>query len=124
MAADRRNEYLTIIRRKAVFEIAGFDDPEAVELVEYSLKISPTKKFKARSPETWAKLVEAIYSIDNGVHRLAKQVGIEPLGLIDLPLPPPVQMKLAEAETPTIDPAATPELEIDNRAEETTGGAS
>jgi len=106
--------------------------------VEYSLKISPTKKFKARSPETWAKLnydsqiiaialthrVEAIYSIDNGVHRLAKQVGIKPLSLIDLPLPLPVQMKLAEAETPTIDPAATPELEIENRAEETTGGAS
>lgn len=31
LAADRRNEYLTIIRRKAVFEIAGFDDPGAVE---------------------------------------------------------------------------------------------
>ena len=56
LGADRRNEYLTIIRRKAVFEIAGFDDPEAVELVEYTLRLSPTKKMKARSPETWAKL--------------------------------------------------------------------
>ena len=51
LAADRRVEYLTIIRRKAVFEIAGFDDPEAVELVEYSLRISPMRKLKPRSPE-------------------------------------------------------------------------
>jgi hypothetical protein len=28
-AQERYAEYLTIIRRKAVFEIAGFNDPEA-----------------------------------------------------------------------------------------------
>jgi hypothetical protein len=27
LASDKWNEYLTIIRRKSVFEIAGFDDP-------------------------------------------------------------------------------------------------
>lgn len=110
LGADRRNEYLTIIRRKAVFEIAGFDDPEAVELVEYTLRLSPTKKMKARSPETWAKLnydrqilaialtrrVEALYTMDNAVHKLAKQLGIKPCGLMDLPVPPPVQMHLEE----------------------------
>jgi hypothetical protein len=136
MAADRRNEYWTIIRRKAVFEIAGFDDPEAVELVEYSLRISPTKKFKARSPETWAKLnydreilaialthrVKAIYSMDNGVHRLPKQLGIKPLGLSDLPIPPPVQLNLAEAEGSATDTETTPEPDNENRTEETTGG--
>ena len=110
LGADRRNEYLTIIRRKAVFEIAGFDDPEAVELVEYTLRLSPTKKMKARSPETWAKLnydrqilaialtrrVEALYTMDNAVHKLAKQLGIKPCGLMDLPVPPPVQMHLEQ----------------------------
>jgi len=107
LASDRRNEYLAILRRKAVFEIAGFDDPEAVELVEYSLRLS-SKKLKARSPDTWAKLnydrqmiaiaitrrVEAIYSMDSGIHSLAKRLGITSLDLIDLPVPPMVQMPL------------------------------
>jgi predicted nucleic acid-binding protein len=122
LAADRRIEYLTLLRRKAVFEVAGFDDPEAVELVEYSLRISPTKKLKARSPETWAKLnydrqiiaiaitrrVEAIYSMDNGVHHLASLVGIKSYGLVDLPLPPPVQMSLHES-SPTGEATAPPQ---------------
>ncbi len=124
LAADRRNEYLTIMRRKAVFEIAGFNDPEAVELVEYSLRISPHAKLKARTPETWAKLnydrqiiaialtnrVDAVYSMDDSVHALAKQVGLTPVGLQDLPLPPPSQIPLLEDPIPMrSQPAAAPE---------------
>jgi predicted nucleic acid-binding protein len=114
LAADRRHEYLTIIRRKAVFEIAGFDDPEAVELVEHWLKAGTKKKLKANTPETWAKLkfdrqilaiaatrrVEAIYSTDKDVHQLAAQLKVKSYGLVDLPLPPPVQLTLEEDEIP------------------------
>lgn len=112
LASDKRNEYLTFIRRKAVFEIAGFDDPEAIELVEYTLRISPNKKLKARSPETWAKLdydrqiiaialtrrADVIYSLDKTVNRLAGIVGLKCLGLEDLPLPPPKQILLEEVD--------------------------
>ena len=136
LAADRRIEYLTLIRRKAVFEIAGFNDSEAVELVEYSLRISPTKKLKARSPETWAKLnydrqiiaiaathrVEAIYSMDNGVHILAGLVGIKSYGLLDLPLPPPVQMPLKEIQEEVNDAALLPQ-EQEGRLDETSASA-
>ena len=110
LASEKRNEYLTLLRRKAVFEIAGFDDPEAVELVEYCLRISPNKKLKARSPETWAKLnfdrqiiaialtrrADVIYSLDKSLSRIAGSVGLKCLGLEDLPLPPPLQMPLEE----------------------------
>ena len=34
--------------------------------------------------------------MDNAVHKLAKQLGIKPCGLMDLPVPPPVQMHLEE----------------------------
>lgn len=123
LAADRRNEYLTIMRRKAVFEIAGFNDPEAVELVEYSLRISPHAKLKAKTPETWAKLnydrqiiaialtnrADAVYSMDDSVHALAAQVGLTPVGLKDLPLPPPSQIPLLEESIPIRPQSAAPE---------------
>lgn len=110
LASEKRNEYLTLLRRKSVFEIAGFNDPEAVELVEYCLRISPSKKLKARSPETWAKLnfdrqiiaialthrADVIYSLDKSVRYIAGSVGLKCLGLEDLPLPPPMQLPLEE----------------------------
>jgi hypothetical protein len=112
LAADRWTDYLTIIRRMAVFEIAGFDDPEAVELVEHWIR-KGGKRLKANKPETWAKLkydrqivaiavtrrVERIYSTDKkDMSKFAKRLGKEFFGLADLPLPPPAQTKLFKEE--------------------------
>jgi hypothetical protein len=91
LAADRWIEYLTIIRRKAIFEIAGFDDPETIELVEHWLKFGDGKKLKAGTPETWAKLkydrqiaaiavtrrVERIYSTDVDLKKFAERLNIK-----------------------------------------------
>ncbi|MGO9258551.1 MAG: hypothetical protein ACLQU1_19870 [Bryobacteraceae bacterium] len=108
LAADRWAEYLTIIRRRAIFEIAGFDDPEAVELVEHWLKFGDGKKLKPSTPETWAKLkydrqiaaiavtrrVECIYSTDCDLEKYAKELRIKFRNLVDLPLPPTQQQSL------------------------------
>jgi len=108
LASDRWNDYLTILRRKAVFEIASFDAPEAVELVEHWLKNGDSKRLKAGNPETWAKLkydrqiaaiastrrVECIYSTDSDLKKFAQQLKKEYRGLVDLPLPPPEQTTL------------------------------
>lgn len=107
LASDRRNEYLSIIRKKAIFEIAGFDDPEVVELVEHWMK-EGNKKLKPNTPETWAKLkydrqilaiaitrrVETIYSADDDLRKFAESVNIKYSGLADLDLPPPRQLLL------------------------------
>jgi hypothetical protein len=113
LAHDRWNDYLTIIRRKSVFEISGFDDPESVELVEHWRKHGDKKKLKANRPETWAKLkydrqiiaiaatrrVERIYSTDSDLHEFAIELGRQSYDLCDLPLPPPSQAKLPGLET-------------------------
>ena len=115
LAVDRWHDYLTIIRRKAVFEIAGFDDPEAVELVEHWQKHGDSKRLKPNTPETWAKLkydrqivaiavtrrVECIYSTDSDLKRFATQLNKQCLNLIDLPLPAPTQtaFPLEESES-------------------------
>jgi hypothetical protein len=92
--------------------------------VEYSLRISPHTKLKAKAPETWAKLnydrqiiaialtnrADAVYSIDDSVLALAEQVGLTPVGLKDLPLPPPSQIPLLEDAIP-IRPPSTPASE-------------
>jgi predicted nucleic acid-binding protein len=105
LAVDRWNEYLTIIRRKTVFEIVGFNDPEAVELVEHWKKHGDSKRLKQDKPETWAKLkydrqilaiavthrVECIYSTDGDLKRFAVQIKRDCLNLSDLPLPAPTQ---------------------------------
>jgi hypothetical protein len=114
LAWDKYSEYLTIIRRKAVFEVAGFDDPEAVELVEHWRKHGDGKKPKAGAAETWAKVkydrqiiaialtrrVECVYSTDKDLHRYANQIGMKSCGLADLPLPPPRQLHLVEQPLP------------------------
>jgi predicted nucleic acid-binding protein len=108
LANDRYSDYLTIIRRKSVFEIAGFDDPETVELVEHWRKHGDSKRLKPGTPETWAKLkydrqilaiaatrrVECIYSTDSDLKRFADQLGKPCFNLGDLPLPPPSQTRL------------------------------
>jgi predicted nucleic acid-binding protein len=128
LAADRYRDYLTIIKRKAVFEIAGFDDPEAIELVEHWAKFGDGKKLKARTAETWAKLkydrqiaaiavtrrVEIIYSTDSDLEKYAKQLNIKYCGLADLPAPPTQQTSLPfeetknETEKPISPPAPVP----------------
>lgn len=110
LAEDQYIDYLTIIRRKAVFEIVGFDDPEAVELAEHWKKHGDGKKLKPNTMDSWAKLkfdrqiiaiartrrADCIYSIDQGLHDLAQQVNVKSCGLADLQLPPPRQLKLVE----------------------------
>lgn len=115
LAADRWSDYLTIIKRKSVFEIAGFDDPEAVELVEHWRKHGDGKRLKANHPATWAKLkydrqivaiaatrrVERIYSTDSDLYSFARELNKECFGLRDLPTPPPAQDALALVDSGT-----------------------
>jgi predicted nucleic acid-binding protein len=117
LAADRWVDYLTIIRRRSVFEIAGYDEPEAVELVEHWLKHGDGRKLKASAPETWAKLkydrqivaiavtrrVERIYSTDSDLHKFAKQLNINSYDIKDLPLPPTTQPSFPEFEESSAD---------------------
>jgi hypothetical protein len=132
LAADRYRDYLAIIRRRAVFEIAGYDDPEAVELVEHWLKFGDAKKLKARTPETWAKLkydrqiaaiavtrrVECIYSTDSDLERYADELGIKFRNLIHLPLPPTEQqlLPLEAVEAVPISENIAPPLAIEGQA--------
>lgn len=111
LADDRWPQYLALIRRKAVFEIAGFNDAEAVVLVQACLQEG---KLRARSPsaETWAKMkydrqivaiakthrVQSIYSTDADVHRLAKKADIKCFDLIDLPSPGPKQLVFTDGD--------------------------
>lgn len=109
LASDRWNEYLTLIRKKAAFEIAGFDHMEAVELVQHWIKAGGSK-LRRSGPDTWAKLkydrqiaaiartrrVEAIYSTDTDLHKLAHEIGITAYNLADLPPPAPKQLELKE----------------------------
>lgn len=117
LSADRWIDYLTIIRRRSVFEIVGFDEPEAVELVEHCLKSGDGKRLKSGTPETWAKLkydrqiaaiaatrrVECIYSTDADLHKFAGQLNIKSCNLIDLPLPPTTQRRLPGFGEPDVN---------------------
>ncbi len=133
LAKDRYSEYLTIIRRKAVFEVAGFDDPEAVELVEQWLKTGSKKRLKANTPDTWAKLkydrqivaiaathrVETIYSTDKDLHDFAAQLKIKSFGLSDLPLLPSKQLDLPmEAPEPVAEQQSETEAAESPKEEE------
>jgi len=111
LSADRWNEYLHLIRRKAVFEIAGFDEPESISLVERCLRVGKIKA-KQPGPETWAKVkfdqqiaavaethrVQAIYSTDEDLRRLARQLNIDCYDLPELPAPPAKQLPLKAPE--------------------------
>jgi hypothetical protein len=108
LASDRYRDYLAIIRRRSVFEIAGYDDPESVELVEHWIRFGDGKKLKPGSPGTWAKLkydrqiaaiavtrrVECIYSTDSDLETYADQLGMKFRNLEHLPLPPSEQQEL------------------------------
>jgi hypothetical protein len=132
LAWDKYSEYLTIIRRKAVFEVGGFDDPEAVELVEHWRKHGDGKKPKPGAAETWAKVkydrqiiaialtrrVECVYSTDKDLHRYAAQLGVKSCGLADLPLPPPRQLHLVEQPLPDSPKASeAPDAHHEEKAE-------
>lgn len=122
LAEDRWTEYLTIIRRRSIFEIAGFDDPEAVELVEHWRKFGDRKKLKPGTAETWAKLkydrqiaaiavtrrVERIYSTDDDLKKYAEDLNIKYFGLSDLPLPPTSQPTLPFDEPAQEDALPSP----------------
>lgn len=109
LAQSEWTRYLTLIRRNSIFEIAGFDEAEAAELVQLCLLEG---KVKAKGPgaETWAKVkydrqivaiaktkrVEVVYSTDGGVRKLAEKMGIAAKDLVDLKAPGPRQTELFE----------------------------
>jgi len=123
LAEEKYLDYLTIIRRKAVFEIVGFDDPEAVELAEHWKKHGDGKRVKLHTLDSWAKLkfdrqiiaiaktrrAECVYSVDQDLHDFAEQLDIKSCGLADLPLPPPRQLTLVEQPLNTPEEAASQE---------------
>ncbi len=96
-----------MIRKKSVFEIAGFDDLETVAHVEICLKDGKIKA-KQSGIETWAKMkydrqiaaiaktrrVGTIYSTDKDLYALSTKLDIPCVRLWDLPLPPPKQENL------------------------------
>lgn len=103
LAADSYKDYLAEITKSPVFEVAPFDDPACMELVEFSLAQGKPQK---RDPvTTWAKLkydrqiiaiakvhrAKTIYTTDDGLGNFAIQIGINRVDLEDLPEPPPVQ---------------------------------
>ena len=107
LTPDAYTSYLTEIRKRSVFEICSFDDAACVELVEYSMQLGNPKR-KPDRVETWAKLkydrlilavakvnrVTELYTNDDGVRDLALQLGIKPIDLEHLPVPPPEQVPL------------------------------
>lgn len=100
--------YLALIRKTSVFQIAGFDVPESVELVEHWFRHGDGKRLRYGTQQTWAKLkydrqivaiaktnrVDLVYSTDNDIHKLCMEAGIKSMGIEDLPMPPPQQMEL------------------------------
>lgn len=96
-------EFTNLIEKSARFQIAPFDTIAAIEvsLAIAAVKAAGGKKLKG-STDTWAKVkfdhqivaickvkeVTVIYSDDTGLCRFAQSVGIRPVTLADLPLPP------------------------------------
>lgn len=116
-AGENWGDYLSIIKKRAVFEIAGFNDSESIELVQYCRTFTGGLKTKIPSKSTWAKVkydhqiaaiakthrVHTIYSDDCDLKTVASRLDIPCLGVGDLPLPPPAQMSLIE-ELPQVIP--------------------
>lgn len=48
--------YLALIRKTSVFQIAGFDVAESVELVEHWFRHGDGKRLRYGAQQTWAKL--------------------------------------------------------------------
>jgi len=135
LASDSYGKYIAEIKKYAVFEVFGFDDPSCIELVDLSLLHGKPKKFKPE--DTWAKLkydrqivaiakanrAVSIYTTDDGLGAFAEQCGLKRVDLEDLPELPPVQETLAlhagpksaPAESPhqKTEPAIAPESSID-----------
>lgn len=103
------SEYLAIINQSAHFEIAPFDQRAAVEAAAVQKKANASVKGKKsglsgkwqtikvdRQIVAIAKVrnAERIYTTDGDVAALAKESGITPVGLTDLPLPPEEESKL------------------------------
>ena len=118
---------LQIIHISAGFKIAPFDERAAIEAAIMTKDaIRRSNKKDPVVAATWAKVkfdrqivaiakvegVDPICSTDPDIERHARRVGIECLGIPDLPIPPPVQEKLPyespQAEA-THDLATSPE---------------
>jgi hypothetical protein len=93
-------DYIRIVNRKAVFEVRSFDEVAAIELaflnrdtfgsLDQKNGLEPWQKMKVdRQIIAIAKVAncEKILSEDNGLGNRARLCDIEPLKLIDLPIP-------------------------------------
>jgi len=130
-AGPDREERLNVIVNNKTFVVAPFDLKAAVECA----LIEDGSKGKQLSPEeTKAKIkfdrqiiaiaksrgARAIYTGDVKLGNKAKDCGLEVVFTWELPMPPPVQLKLVEQDAP----AAAPEHEEATPAKPNTGAAA
>ena len=101
-ADQASGEYLDIMRKRAVFQIAPFDTRCAVELAALNASVMASGSKMGGSTESWQKVKfdrqivaiakvsgeDTIYSDDLGVRNFAKSIGIAAYGVHDLVLPP------------------------------------
>jgi len=108
-AGEAGPEYLEVLNTSAVFKVVPFDTRAAVEVAALAAKNSASGDKRGRGKGTWAKIkydrqivaiarveqAAAIYSDDENVKVFANELGIQVIGVADLPLPPvDPQMKL------------------------------
>ncbi len=101
-ADQASGEYLDIIRRRSVFQVAPFDTRCAVELAAMNAAILAGGDKFAGATDPWQKVKfdrqivaiakvtseDTIYSDDPGVRKFAKANGLKAYGVHDLDLPP------------------------------------
>ncbi len=106
-------DYLDILDRHAVFHVAPFDQRAAVEVAVMTREAKETGDKKGGADGTWNKIkydrqivaiarvagATTIYTDDQNLRAFAMKMGIEVVGLAELPLPPTEpQMELALAK--------------------------
>jgi hypothetical protein len=112
------------INAAAVFRIEPFETRAAIELAVMTRAALSTGSKKGGSSETWAKVkfdrqivaiarvvqATAIYTDDENLAETAKDVGIQPIGLAELALPPETaqfQLPLETKKPDAIDEVAS-----------------
>lgn len=102
-AGEAGPAYLDVLGSSARFKIVPFDTRAAVELAALTREAIDQGDKRSGSTAPWAKIkfdrqiiaiarvegAAAIYSDDAELARLAHRLGIEVVGVADIPLPPP-----------------------------------
>lgn len=114
IAGPNGAQYLNEINSRACFKVSDFDKRAAVEAAFQIRQARQSGDKRQGTDATWAKVkfdrqilaiakvdgVQQIYSDDGHIKSYAKTLGIEVIGVGDLPLPPPTQMKM-DLKVPT-----------------------